>query len=79
MHKEVFKEEKMSKKEDNQFIRMVFVLIYGTILGAIGYLSREATKSEIVVFFLVFCIIGCSMFLTLLAKKHKENSNEIDD
>jgi hypothetical protein len=69
----------MSKKEDNQFIRMLFVLIYGTILGAIGYLSREATKSEIVVFFLVFCMIGCAISLTLLAKKHKENSNEIED
>jgi hypothetical protein len=69
----------MSKKEDNQFIRMLFVLLYGTIIGAIGYLSREATKSELVVFLLVVCIIVCSLFLSILAKKHKDNSNEIED
>ena len=69
----------MSKKEDNQFIRMVFVLIYGTIIGAIGYLSREATKSELIVFFLVTCITSCILILSVLAKKHKDNSNEIED
>jgi undecaprenyl pyrophosphate phosphatase UppP len=69
----------MSKKEDNQFIRMLFLLIYGTIIGAIGYLSRDATKNELVVLFLVACIISCSLFLIVLAKKHKENSDEIED
>ncbi len=69
----------MSKKEDNQFIRMLFALVYGTIIGAIGYLARGSTKSEIVIFLLVACVLSCSIFLTLLAKKHKENSNEIED
>ena len=69
----------MSKKEDNQFIRMLFALIYGTVIGALGYLSKESTKSEFIVFMLVLSIILGGLLLALLAKKHKENSNEIED
>ncbi len=68
----------MSKKEDNQFIRMLFVLIYGTILGAIGYLSREPQKRDSSFLFGIL-YDSCAISLTLLAKKHKENSNEIED
>lgn len=69
----------MSKKEDNQFIRMLFALVYGTIIGALGYLSKDSTKSEFIVFMLVLSIICGGILLVLLAKKHKENSNEIED
>jgi len=69
----------MSKKEDNQFIRMLFVIVYGTIIGTIGYLAKGATTNEIITFFLVACILSCFIFLIVLSKKHKENSNNIED
>jgi uncharacterized membrane protein len=69
----------MSKKEDNQFIRILFVLIYGTVIGALGYLSKDSTKVEWMVFVLVLAIIFGVIFLSILAKKHKDNSNEIED
>lgn len=69
----------MSKQEDNQFLRMIFVLIYGTIIGTVGYLAKGATTSELAVFALVACILGCVILLIVFSKKHKENSDNIED
>ena len=69
----------MSKQEDNQFIRMLFVIVYGTIIGTIGYLAKGATTSELITFTLVACILGCAILLIIFAKKHKENSDNIED
>ena len=68
----------MSKKEDNQFIRMIFALIYGTILGSIGYIAK-GNQGEFLTFILVACILSCSISLGWLAIIHKKNSDEIDD
>jgi uncharacterized membrane protein YdjX (TVP38/TMEM64 family) len=69
----------MSKQEDNQLIRMLFVIVYGTIIGTIGYLAKGATENEFLVFVLVACISSCFMFLLFLLKQHKKNSDDIED
>jgi len=69
----------MSKKEDNQLIRLFISLIWGTVLVTIGYIGSKATTSFALICCAVACVIICIVFLSALVKKHQDNSNDTED
>jgi len=69
----------MSKKEDNQFMRMLFPTVLATLIGTIAYIRSGKESNFFILFILVFCVMMCIVGLGYIAKKHKENSDEIED
>ena len=69
----------MGKKEDNQFLRMLFQITIATLIGTISYLGAGTETRFFVILALVFCVILCILSLVIITKKHKENSDEIED